>query len=91
MERPTIAHRQLGVARDRREGGREAIATASLYIHRKKRERGREREALLMIIFLTPRKMTAITPSAAAVERKEAVTDCRPLPAEGGREPRRFN
>ena len=64
-----------------REGRGEGGHRNCLTVHTQK-ETG-EREALLMIIFLTPRKMTAITPSA--VERKEAVTDCRPCAASRGR------
>ena len=81
MERPTIASPivnwvwQGNRGRGRRDGGREATATASLYYTRRKKwEREREK-ALLMIIFLTPRKMTAITPRG---RREEANTDCRP-------------
>ena len=63
-----------------REREREATATASLYYTRRKKwEREREK-ALLMIIFLTPRKMTAITPRG---RREEANTDCRPWPPDG--------
>ena len=75
MERQTIAHCQLGVAgkeswtREEREGGHRNCLT----VHTQK-EMG-EREALLMIIFLTPRKMTAITPACGRSGQEEAGHD----------------
>ena len=64
-------------------GRREATATASLYYTRRKKwEREREK-ALLMIIFLTPRKITAIAPAPAADEGPRLTAGQR-LGGEGG-------
>ena len=88
MERQTIAHCQLGVARHRgrrREGeGRPLQLPHCTYTERNGRERERGGEAsLLMIIFLTPRKMTAIAPAPAADEGPRLTAGQR-LGGEGG-------